>query len=191
MEFAVDVDKVRRQIGRIQGMVAAIEETLDPGGRAEVLTSQRKHMGHEKQQPPHGKAIAGFLRWRGHDPFQLPPAESARIGQFVTSEINDAMDRVKRSGRPEKDAVRRALIAGAMEAKDLVVAQIAEGRLGTKKLGGGRRRAWQMSRLRALAAAGRLDATWGIPPPYGVWTGRFVRGIRWRWRRGRWSRIRR
>lgn len=179
MIFSIDRRALRDSIAEIKVNIDAVGETLDPGGRAEVVVSRRKKLPRERgQKVLHGMAIANILRDLGHDPFDLPPQVDERVSQFLAEEIDDAIARAFTTGRPQRGDVKRALIAAAMELVEAARDRINSGQLGTNA------EKYKKKKI-AFAARGiirRVGA--GLAPGYGRLTGRFVDGITWVWHSG-------
>ncbi len=183
----IDTATMDVSIRGIDRSLESIGESLDPHGRAEVVTSKRKKMDHERankrlgikgQKALAGHHIANFLRVKGHDPFMLPEKDFNYAQEFIDREITAAVAIARRTGRPQRGRVKQTLIGAADYLADRVVERIWAGGLGTNA------RKYIRTKFRyveqGLAARGGIHRI----PPYGVLTGRFVRGIRWRWRQG-------
>jgi len=173
-------DDIRKLIAELE----AVGESLDPRGRAEVICSRREKLPWERKSKRKGRAgkrvVAGwiiadmFVRL-GADPFALPPGKVNYVTEFLATEIGDAAERAYKSGRPERESVKRALYAASEELARLVREYIKDGGLGSNGDKWGRRKA-------RLIAAGYGLRRYGFRR--GIWTGRFLNGIRHRWRRG-------
>lgn len=160
----------------------AVALTLSNPGQGEVVVSARKRM---ITDPPgramHGKFIANFLTSKGHDPFDYP-VPVIRHAEGELSARTSALElQAFRTGRHTTKDLREALEAAAAELAAWAVENIAKGGLGENT----------ERQARAKATLGRaragVTAIYGVPPPYGIRSGRFIGGIRARWRIGRFE----
>ena len=158
----------------------------------------------------HGRAIANFLRSKGHDPFDYKADATAFANRLVMRGLRRAQQVAWGSANQERRIVRNSLEGAAQYLADWARSNIIEGHLGQKRpLRVARHVAERgvssadlrvasaatvigrrSTKARALVRAGFWTDRYGLPPPYGIATGRFVEGIRGRWRLGRQGRRR-
>lgn len=185
MNFEINTNALNGSINYVKSGLEAISKTIEPHGRAEVVTSRRVRLPFERANKRKGITgavvvgghhIANFLRSKGRDPFKLPQNQLNEVVNAIEEEIVDAVSDAARTARPQTDRVRRVLIAGAEELARDARRNIELGGLGvnaSKYIG---------SKARFVRRHGLIKH--GVPPPYGILSGRFVDGIRHRWRRG-------
>ena len=179
--FTIDWDRFAKDLRRSSKQLEAIVDTTANTGVGEVVVSARKKFREERgKKVMHGRFIANMLRSNGHDPFDLPDTTVREVQQIVGDEIEELIVRAYRTGRPQSSAVQRVMRAGADHLAREIVRRVTTGQLGRSVGRYGKRKA-------ILANQGKLHVTkqYGNPPPVGVFSGRFVRGIRHRWRLGR------
>lgn len=165
-------------IGSTRRGYIALAATVERAGRGDVLVSKRIKQKWEKRKAVHGRAIANMLADRGRDPFDYDLPVVKEVTDFLESEIQDAKGKAFRTGRPRRSQVRGALRAGAEFLARAAYRKIVRGRLGKNPSG-------YRERKKRRVKSGRYTRAFGNPPPYGVATGRFVRGIRATWSQGR------
>lgn len=113
---------------------------------------------------------AADLAARGHDPLAVPR------GNAVAKAARAAIRRAIVTG--EAAAVRRALLGAAQ-----AIALWLRRRIMTGGLGHNSPATEQIKR--DLVRRGLATRAYGVPPPYGVQTGKLVKNILARWRNGR------
>lgn len=184
MNVNINRQVLSEDIRKVIAELEAVGESLDPRGRAEVICSRREKLPWERRSKRKGRTgkavvsgwvIADQLAKHGTDPFALPPGKVTYVTEFLADEIGDAAERAFKSGRPEREAVKRALYAASEELAEMVREYITSGGLGANGAKWARRK-------ERLVAAGYGLRKYGLRR--GIWTGRFLNGIRHRWRRG-------
>lgn len=187
MKIKVDKQLMRRDIRKVNKRFQAVSDTLQNTGTGEVLTSKRKKMPHERasrkkgrksQRVLHGRAIANILREQGRDPFVIHSQDEAQVYAIVDRGVLDAIDKAKKTSESQRDLVIEAITDGAEKMAEVAILRIEQGRLRPNRDG------WK-KRKSALMKPGIATSEYGTPPRPGVFTGRFIRGIRHRWRQGR------
>ncbi len=185
MGVTVDHKQLDRSIRRNNKRLTAIRRTMQETGEGEVLVSRRIKVPGDTQRAVHGRAIANIMRTRGKDPFEYPGHVRDTAERLVKRGVTTAREKAYRQGRSRRRDVRNTLEGAAQFLADWARINIQRGGLGQKP----RRRKWTDRQVRAYwrseARRRRATTRYGNPPPYGVRTGQFVKGIRARWRRGR------
>lgn len=181
MSFAFVIDW--RKYG--QGLVTeirrtiAVRMTVAGGGVGEVVCSARKKMSWERgTKVPHGAMIANILRNQGHDPFDYPADLAAQAHDLIEHATQQAVSDAWDTARDQSARVRTALTEAAELLANTTAQRIKDRALGDSVGKYEKRKAIMVNR-------GRGSSDYGRVPPVGVLTGRFVDGIRARWRRGR------
>jgi hypothetical protein len=200
MLILFDVKTMRRDIlGVFMGM-AAMRQTVSDTGYGAVLASRRKLTAAERsarledrrQRRAAGDAaarmtrqiqgwdIANFLASQGHDPYEYPPEDTEFAAKSVEEEIGEAIEDAYRTGRSQKQRIIRVLTAAAAHLEEAAREQIATGKLGTNTAGWRSAKARRAQRDPSPRRQSVVPVTteYGIPPPYGVYSGRFIKGIR-------------
>jgi len=155
----------------------------------------------------HGRAIANFLRAKGHDPFKYRPDVVRFAQRLVARGIRRANRQGYATAHKQDRIIHKALEGAAQYLADWARSNIMEGHLGKKRplrvaqhiaergvssadlrvasraTVAGRR----IAKAKALVRTGWWTDKYGLPPPYGIASGRFVEGIRGRHRLGRWA----
>ncbi len=184
MNIGINKEVLSEDVRKLIAELEAVGESLDPHGRAEVVCSRREKLPWERRSKRKGRSgkpvvagwvIADMLAKQGTDPFKLPPGKVSYVTDFLAEEIGEAADRAYKSGRPERETVKRALFAASDELARLVREHITSGGLGENGM------KWERRKARLIAAGYGLRR-YGIKR--GIWTGRFLDGIRHRWRQG-------
>lgn len=103
---------------------------------------------------------AANLRAMGRDPMAVPPP----IAQAARDDIRRAIMSA------DVSRISRVLLRAAQSIRDFLKRRITTGRLGTNTPGGKRIK-------RDLVLRGLATAAYGVPPPFGVCTGRLVNSI--------------
>jgi len=160
--------------------LSAVSRTMADAGTGEVIVSIRRKMAGESRAPFHGRLIANVLRSRGHDPFEYEPAALAEAEAPFRSALAAAPGRAYETGSSQEAMVRAAIERMAEALAAAAIERIRAGRLGANDMTYARRKRRAIERRHPT-----ITTEHGSPPPYGVWSGRFVAGIRARWRRGR------
>lgn len=183
--LTVDTSQLERIARQYGGGCEAVNETMRGVGQGVVYVSQRRKLRSESGKPVHGKGIANMLRARGHDPFDVPPNEVAFVNEALRTEGGEAIDAAFRTNRPQTDRMKRLVRAVAAHLAEWSKENIKKGGLGQKKPVGKPKTYY--ARLRGKMNAGIVTGKYGFPPPYGVYSGRFVEGIKSKWQLGRRS----
>lgn len=187
MRVMIDERILARDIEKANARLKAVSDTVTEAGVGEVVVSKRPKLPHERankrkgragQRTLHGRAIANMLRRRGHDPFVYQRNRARRIEKFTQDSIYKAIEKAEKTSQSQKRRTRRIVTETARRYSILAVTQIRTGQLGKNQ---GRYRAVKAGMVRG----GIATSKYGVPPPYGVLTGRFIKGIRHRWRLGR------
>ena len=193
MQISIDARRMIRDISDVVGGVDAMGETTDRIGYAAVMTGHRRGTDQERERRKiqirniraagvrraapfayrimTGWGIANFLASKGHDPFDYPPGDVEFVGSAIEEEVAEALEDAYRTGRSQKMRIKRVLDAGARHLRDAAKEQIEEGRLGKNKHN------YRLRKMRRVKDGIYTDE-YGNPPPYGVATGQFVKGIR-------------
>ena len=177
MKMKLDIDLLRSDVRKEKKRFDALAQTVSESGEGEVVVSKRQKMANEKGRPAHGRLISNALAAKGIDPFDYPPDVQARIEEKIAQAVQKALDQAASTSRPQDEAVRKALEDAAKELAEWVVQNIGRGGLGSST----GRYAEYKSRL---VKAGIATSEYGDPPPRGVLSGRYIKGIRYRWRKG-------
>ena len=178
MRIHLDSELLRRTTRDAAGRAKSVRITLRYAGTGEVLVSRRRKESWESGRAFHGKAIANRLAARGHDPFAYPQEVAAEVSGEIARQTTRAIEGAWRSRRHRLQTIRTAVRQGAEFLSTWARQNIERGQLGENTA---RYRAIKHNLIRRGRATGR----YGDPPPFGVLTGRFLEGIRARWRRGR------
>lgn len=187
MQVGIDTHVLGRSLRDLDQRFEVLIESVDPHGRAEVVTSKRTKMPHERAnrrqgrratKAPAGHHIANFLRAKGRDPFDLLDEDWNEVEEFLTGEMETIFVRAFRTRRPQRQAIKQVLIAAATHLAEAAQEHIRSGGLGRNTRGQIRKK------LRYVAKGWTMRGQGGRVPPYGILTGRFVAGIRCRWRQG-------
>lgn len=145
-----------------QRALESVYKTVEKSGSGEVVTSTL-----------HSDEVVSFLQSEGVDPFDYSAAPE--VEAMLADAIEDVMERVARTGRPETDYIRRVMIGASMDVAEWTRERIEKGGLGKRNT---RRTAEYKSRL---VADGRATREYGDPPPYGIRSGDFIRDISGSW----------
>ena len=181
ISITIDEALLRRTVRSETQRIGSVRETIDPGGMGEVVVGRRRKLPTEKSKPPHGMHIANIFRQRGQDPFAYPDAALATAVAALDEEILGAIQDALRTARPQRTRVQRVLVAVAGHLAEAAAEQIAANGLAARRPNTPK----TIRRKAALARRGIFTSEYGIPPPVGVATGRFIKGIRSVWHRGR------
>ena len=177
-ELDIDTDQFKRGVLASRKGHAAIRETLRLQGSGETINSRRKKRPGEKKKPMHGRFISWFFREKiGIDPFKLEGGDYETVLDAMTRAMVKALDDAYTTGLTQEAAAKHALLMAANEWAKAVQKRIKAG-LGTPS-------AKSVIVKRVLQKYGRIGTKYGSPPPMGIKTGRWVEGIRGRWRQGR------
>jgi predicted transcriptional regulator len=117
-----------------------------------------------------------MLRKKGKDPFDYPVKLAKRVSKFLSDEIEEALDKADKTNRPQKQQIEGALRAGAEELSEGAKKNIERGGLG-------RNTGKYAKRKKALIRRGYGVSKYG-DNTIGVFTGRFLKCINHRWRKG-------
>lgn len=208
MQISIDVDRMMRDIKENQDAFKAMRNSTDQIGYGAVMTGHRRGSAAQRERRRQdirdiraagvrraapfafrimtGWGIADFLRKKGTDPFEYPTDEVTFVATSMEEEIGEALDDAYRTGRPQLHRIRRVLEAAAEHLRNVSKAEIAAGNLGKntpryafrKQLRAeGRSGPWATGDAgdRGLRSA---TSEFGLPPPYGVLSGEFIKGIR-------------
>ena len=183
-KFAVTLDtKLLNRTVRVDAKrYSSMRATLDPGGIGQVVCNRRPKTAGEIAagiKPIHGMYIANILRRDGRDPFQYKETDVAFAQEAMASEVTDALAMAARTSRPQNRRLSQVLHAVAMYLAEAARDLITEGDL-TARHPNARKYALKKA---ALARNGVYTSKYGIPPPVGVATGRFVEKIAGEFRR--------
>lgn len=156
-----------------------MQETIRLQGMGETITSRRKKNEYEKKQPQHGRVISWLFRTKaGVDPFSLEGEDFDKINRQLEDDITEALIFAYISGSPQPDRIKQALAKAAQFWAEAVQDRIESGYLGEN-----RKKAKTLKEN--LAKYGYITSEYGVPAPRGIRTGRWIEGIRHRWRQGR------
>jgi len=144
----------------------------------------RPPMG-EDVKPVKSYLILGIIKKRtGRDPLDPPPEVEADVMRTVSEEAAEALEEAFRTRRPQRDRIRRLLLAGAFTLRDNARDRIEQRLTGYTP-------AKKYERKKALFARlppGRVPPSWhnttsryGYPPPPLVKTGRLYDSLSARW----------
>lgn len=184
---SVDVGQLERSIDGTKEGFKAVTETIKRSGMGQVITSKRKKPRAMKMPAKrflHGQAIANILRKKGKDPFKYDPVVYKEVTDIVEGETKEIIEDAWKSKRPQTQRTKVLLRAAAQELADWAQDNIKKGGLGKKKKGRVKEASFKR-RFQRLAARGIVPKEYGLPPPYGIFTGEFVKGIRATWKLGR------
>lgn len=178
MKMQLDTALFRRGVRDVLRRYRAMRRTLDSSGGGEVLVSQRKKLPWEKRKPLHGKAVANMLAASGRDAFAYSASAAADASRIVAEAIRRSLETSWTRGQAGTSVVKEGLLKAAEGLAAWAAADVKAGGLGTNTEGTEKLK-------RRLVEQGKATAAYGAVPPLGIRTGRFVEGIRARWRRGR------
>jgi hypothetical protein len=189
--FRVYIDEriIKGDVRRLNRGWQAMRRTVDNMGFGVVVTSARKKIKGEKSKQLHGRAIANILRDRfGKDPFDYDHGFLKRTGDGLAIEVETAMGDAYRMQSHQTDRIKKALTVAAENMAAEAQQGVESGKLGEKKIPGGTARKSYIARMHRLANRGFVTRRYGLPPPFGIRSGRFVAGIRGVWKLGRRAR---
>jgi len=201
MQISVDVTTLRRDIMGVARGMESTRQTITDVGYGAVLASRRVLSDEEKSarladkrarkaageigarvaRKVEGWDIANFLASQGHDPYEYPPEDVEFVGKSIEEEVAESIEEAYKTGKSQKPRVVLVLTAAARHLQEAAQTQIKEGKLGTNTVGyrGQKtRRARGDVNPRRKQSAVPITTKYGIPPPYGVYSGRFIEGIR-------------
>lgn len=187
MKISIDTDLLKSTIRRNNLRYKAIIETLKRSGMGEVITSKRAKMPHERaskrkkregKKVVHGRLIAWILKKSGHDPFEYDRGALSEAMEIINRGVVHAIDKAADTSKDESAIIKAALL----EMTDVLVNDVFE-RVTQGKLGRNRQRT--IRRKKQMVKDGIATTEFGNPPPFGVLTGRFIKGVRRRWRQGK------
>jgi len=155
------------------GSIDAAMERLDAvtvtiGGRGHVVVGPTG---------AHGREVLASLRARGRDPLTVTAEQREGVVRTVRRELRRSTRAAALNGRPVRDARRRALLAGGQHLVEMLRRWIIGGGLGANSPG------YQQVKAEIQRKSGQIR--YGVPSAYGILSGRFIGGIRARWRSGR------
>jgi hypothetical protein len=189
----IDESRFKGDVKRLTPGYVAMRRTLDNMGMGVVVVSGRKKLKGEKRKTIHGMHIANIMRKRGKDPFAYKTAYLSFVGNAVASEVEDALMKAYYTQREQTDMVKKMLLAFAEDMAKTAADNIKSGGLGRKKVQGNRE-AW-LARMKMMTKPVGKRGAWvtdkyGMPPPYGIRSARFIgnaknKGIRGVWKLGR------
>ena len=176
LALVVAIDGIRANMRHFK----AVEDTITDAGIGTIYASRRVRVNWETRKPLHSRRVLWILAAQrgGVSPLFPTEAEAMRIYRELKKKVERAIDRAEKSGHSRQRDVQRAV-----------------GRYG----GGAARRVYRMAYRRltlghagqntprraaakaGYAKGGTATAAFGIPPPYGIDTGRMVRGLKPRW----------
>lgn len=178
-ELGVDMALFRRGIIRLGRGYKSVRETIRKQGIGETINSRRKKEAPEKRKPDHGRAIAWMFRTKfGKDLFKTSGEDFNRVLNELVDDYQNAIEKAFDDESGQNSNVKRALLIAAQEWAMAVQDRLEGGYLGPNK-----KRA--KAKKEGLIKAGLISAEYGTPPPRGIRSGRWLRGIRGRWRQGR------
>ena len=177
-EIDIDVKKFRAGLFETSYGYRAVRETIRVQGVGETITSRRKKEKWEKKRAKHGRFISWYFRRKGIDLFIPNGRAFQAIQDQYIANIDDALTLADKTGKPQPSMIRDALRWAAQEWAEAVQDKIKSGGLG-RNVDKVRQRKTMMVKM------GMLPDKYGTPPPRGISTGRYVEGIRGRWRQGR------
>ena len=201
MSFIVEIDTstLSRDIASVNRGVAAVRETLRNAGMGQVVVSKRTPR--TRHDPPgrvlHGRAIANIMADRGKDPFAFPKSIEEKAQSIAVRHATRALDAAYETARPQHRRMQNGLRFAAATLATWARLNIRKGGLGQKEIrltlekdrqGNVRsmasRRGATIAYWRRNVRIGKWTDRYGFPPPYGVASGRFLRGIRAIWKLG-------
>lgn len=157
----------------------AVRETLRLQGTGETINSRRKKEPYENKKPQHGRFISWFFREKlGVDPYDTSGDDFAKILDDLVKDYEEILSDAFRDEDAKRLRMKVALLAAAETWAESVQNRVKSGKLGTCK-----DRANSIKK--AMIKAGMISSKHGSPPPRGIRSGRWVDGIRGRWRQGR------
>lgn len=140
-----------------------------------VIVSKRNRMkGDPKGRVIHGKGIANIMREKHHrDPFAIPKKVTDEAGKAFRERVDDLTTAAGRR-RISRDEVKAAYLDAAKILSDWVIQNLESGGLGgqdeklrrTKEIG-----------LQSGATSSQYAGAGGVPP-WGIRSGRFLKGIK-------------
>ena len=202
LSFEVNYVEMMAAIQKVKSGFSAISGTVNDPGHVRILTSRRamtpaekkyrreeraraKRLKNPRLRPgPHvqGWNISNVLKKKGTDPFKYTDSVLREVRDMMSELIQDAINDAWKTNRPQKARIRQILEAGARELVDDVKDRVMTGKLGRNDHG-------YMWRKLRLYDSGVLPTKYGRPPPYGIFSGRFIEGVRYAYFNGAVRRI--
>lgn len=145
-------------------------------GQGQVITSKRVKEPWEKGRQAHGHLIGIMLQKQGYEPWSYEGRLLDDIQDQVSNQVSILMiESAKRRRSQNPTPVVQTIKSGAEQLAEAARKQIIAGKLGanSKKL-----RGIKLSYIKR----GRATSKYGTPPALGIRTGRFVEGIRHRYK---------
>ena len=183
--ISIDSKQLERDVRATNKGLEAARLTLRNSGVAQVLVSRRKKIRGEKRKPLHGRAIANILRSKGADPFDFPKDLENEISTGLLEELNESISVAFETARPQSSRMQRAVKGAGVLLADWSVENLKSGGLGNRKIPTGKNRDKYFKRMQSLVSRGLVTSKYGFPPPKGIYSGRFIEGIRPLWKLGR------
>ena len=201
MSFIVEIDMslMSRDVASVNRGVAAVRETLRNAGMGQVVVSKRtpRRPTDPKGRVLHGRAIANIFADRGKDPFAFPQSVEEKAQSIAVRHATRALEVAYDTARPQRRRMQQGLRFAANTLATWARLNIRKGGLGQKKIrqssarnrsGAERsltqRRSATIGLWRRYVRTGKWTDRYGFPPPYGIASGRFLRGIRAIWKLG-------
>ena len=167
---AVRTDKV--VVARVMSGLQAVASTLATGWTGAVVTGPRKpQLFWESSPPEHGRVVAASLKAMGADPFYLPPSAVAQARGYLRTAHSRAVQEARRTGRDKSLVIRAGVEKGAKFLVAFVKYRIVGGYLGTNSAYTKAMKSWAI-------AQGWISSQYGNPPPFGIFSGRFLASIK-------------
>lgn len=174
-----DVQRFRKGLIRLGKGYHAVKETVRVSGYGETINSRRKKNEWDNRKPVHGRVISWYFRTHFRvDAFEMSGPEFHEILADMVKTCEEAIDEAYRKERPQHEKIRRALTLAAQSWAIEVQDRIEAGRLGVNTKD-------RKAKKEALVKAGVFPSRYGQRPPKGIGSGRWVEGIRGRWKLGR------
>ena len=174
-----DLAQFRKGLLRLGKGYEAIRETIRVQGMGETLNSRRKKDELDSKKPRHGREISWLFRTKaGVDVFAQTGADFDAILDMMTREMMKAVTDAFRTERQQANDMKRLLLKAAQLWAEAVQDRIEAGYLGQNTKANRERKS-------ALIKYAGLTAEYGNPAHRGIRSGRWLRGIRGRWRQGR------
>lgn len=174
MNIRMDMTDWRRGCKHMERGIMAVRTTLYRTGRGEIVVSKRKQAPGERSAPVHGKAIANMLAKKGGDVFVPEPYVERHAHEDLEAVVYDVFDHAMRSGNPQHARLRNVVKKVTEDVLRSLLENIATGREPRRKS------PRYAAKLKSMAARGAsfVDTRFGLPPPWGIKTGRFFDGIK-------------
>lgn len=170
----MDMTRWHRAARHMVAGISAFRETIYRTGRGEIVVSKRNPYGFEKSRVVHGKAIANMLAAKGGDVFIVDPQVERDAYYRLEGVVHRIIELAIASGRPQHRLLRKVMREVTQEVLRSILENIAQGRTPKEKS------AKYAAKIKSMSERGygAIDNRFGMPPPWGVKTGRFFDGIK-------------